>query len=285
MELDRLRDLLSGNDPSGSFLVASAGARLFGLGLALPAFAARAIPVRFRLGFAVVILALACGPALAGSSGGLGSAELGGSLSAPHGLLGLSAALAAETAIGACFGGLVLVVFAAARAAAGILSDQIGFGVAGFAELEGDDGEYPLGRLQDGFAAFLFFGSGVHLAFARAFWHCFRALPPGSAIEADLAAAGSKLVVLAGSSLFEAAFRLALPVLGLLFLTTVLQGIVSRIIPEVELFVFGFPVRFAVGILGIAILLPYVAGSLRSVFEKEIERGQQMILALLTTGG
>ncbi len=274
MESALLRDLFAGQDVAGSFVVASAGARLFGLFVALPAFAARAVPLRFRLGFGVVLLALACG---------LGSAEAPAAV--PSGILGLAAALAAEAAVGICLGGFVLVVFAGARAAARILSEQIGFGIGGFAEAEGAGEEDPLGKLQDGFAAFLFFASGAHLALARAFWHCFRMLPPGTAVKVDVLGAGSKLVVLAGSSLFEVALRLALPVLGLLFLTTVLQGIVSRILPEVELFVFGFPVRFAVGILGIALLLPYVAGGMRSALDGELEEGRRLILSLLETGG
>lgn len=264
-----------------------AGARLLGTLAAAPPFAARAVPLRMRAAAGLVILALASATVLRAPRGGIGApepvrTELGPAVRGPG---GVAAALGAEALLGACLGGLVLAAFGAARAAAGIASDEIGFRIGGFAETGGTEGDHPLGTLQDALAVYIFFACGAHASFVRALWDGFRIVPPGTAFSTPLDAFVARVAAVGGSCVFDVAFRLALPVLGVLLLVTAVQGIVSRIIPEVELLVFGFPVRFAAGILALALCTGPVAGTLQSLFEEEVSAGRQAILALVEPGG
>lgn len=264
-----------------------AGARLFGALAAAPAFAARAVPLRMRAAVVLVILALASATVLRAPRGGIGAPE--DARAAPgagaRGPGGIAAALGAEALLGACLGGLLLAAFGAARAAAGIASDEIGFRLGGFAEMGDADGGGPLGTFQDALAACVFFACGAHLSFVRALWDGFRIVPPGTALSTPLDALVARVAAVGGACVFDMALRLALPVLGVLLLVTAVQGIVSRIIPEVELLVFGFPVRFAAGILALALFTGPVAGAVRSLFEEEVDAGRQAILALVAPGG
>ena len=67
----------------------------------------------------------------------------------------------------------------------------------------------------------------------------------GAAWRGDLAA----VIVAAVSGTFLLGVRIALPVIAATFLTDVALGIVSRAVPQINVFITGYPVKIAVGML------------------------------------
>ncbi|HET9887108.1 MAG TPA: flagellar biosynthetic protein FliR, partial [bacterium] len=106
----------------------------------------------------------------------------------------------------------------------------------------------------------LFFTLGGHHLLLRAFGASLAALPPGTAF-------GSPEVVehlsKSGGDAIAAPLRLAAPVIGTLLLATLGLGILARTVPQMNVFVVGFPVKIAVGILAIAFSLPFLAAAAR----------------------
>ena len=88
-------------------------------------------------------------------------------------------------------------------------------------------------------------------------------VPPGTA---DLTLIAGERVLPFFVSLFEAAVRIALPVLGALILTDLAMGLVARTVPQMNVLVVGFPVKGGVGLMVMAISMPLVTAFKGSVF-------------------
>jgi flagellar biosynthetic protein FliR len=61
------------------------------------------------------------------------------------------------------------------------------------------------------------------------------------------------------STVFTAALEIAAPVLAALLITDVAFGIVSRVVPQLNVFAVGFPTKVAVALLVVAASLPFVS--------------------------
>jgi flagellar biosynthetic protein FliR len=62
------------------------------------------------------------------------------------------------------------------------------------------------------------------------------------------------------STIFTSALEIGAPVLAALLITDVAFGVVSRVVPQMNIFAVGFPTKVAVAMLVVAASLPFVAG-------------------------
>jgi len=179
----------------------------------------------------------------------------------------------AEAGVGAILGWLVLLVFAAVRAAAQLVSQQIGLGAAAVVDPVGGSEEDALARLHGMLALLVFFTLDLHLLLLRTVIRSFVLLPPGSMEPSALPGFLAGLVVSTGGGLFVAAVSLALPVLAAMWIVSACQGMLGRALPEAELLVLGLPVRILIGLGVIALSLPAASASIGRLFEAAVEDG------------
>jgi flagellar biosynthesis protein FliR len=86
----------------------------------------------------------------------------------------------------------------------------------------------------------------------------------------------SKLVQAATSAfagIFTAALEVAGPVLLALILTDVAFGVVSRVVPQLNIFAVGFPMKIIVGLLVVAAALPFMSGWFVDQLQRSVESG------------
>jgi flagellar biosynthetic protein FliR len=269
--------------PAGAEALLPIAARIGGVLLTVPVFSSRLVPWKLRLGLiAVLIPCVATGIEFQSAdapSGGMGAAPalVRTPAEAPYAWLSVGT----EVLVGASLGWFVLCAFAAARGAAVFLSEQIGFSFGGVLDPSTDGGEPALRTLHAIFASYLFLSMNLHHVCLRGIAETCRLLPPGTAPpEAVLVLAG-QLFPLAVFHLFELAVLLAIPVMAVLLLATLAQGAIVRAIPEVEFFVFGFPLRVLAGVGATAFALPMVSGILLGALESGLEEGRLAVLSLV----
>ena len=65
-------------------------------------------------------------------------------------------------------------------------------------------------------------------------------------------------------TVFTAALEIAAPVMAALLITDVAFGIVSRVVPQINVFAVGFPTKVAVALLVVSASLPFVANWISS---------------------
>jgi flagellar biosynthetic protein FliR len=72
------------------------------------------------------------------------------------------------------------------------------------------------------------------------------------------------------SGIFVAAFEIAAPVLMALIITDAAFGVVSRVVPQLNIFSTGFPAKMIVGLTLIGVSLPFISGFVAGQLEQTV---------------
>ncbi len=67
-------------------------------------------------------------------------------------------------------------------------------------------------------------------------------------------------VVKSGSVMFIAALRLAAPMLAAFLLLVIIIAVLARIVPEMDILFFSFPLRVGLGLFVAALFVPFIGG-------------------------
>jgi flagellar biosynthetic protein FliR len=138
--------------------------------------------------------------------------------------------------------------------AAGLIGVQMGFGIVNVLDPREGQQVPLLSRLYDLIAVLLFLLMNGHHLLIRALGLSVRAMPLGG-VQIGPGVA-EQLLGLAGS-IFVVALAVGAPLIAVLFLTDAAMGFVARTVPQMNIFIVGFPVKIALGMLGIALTLPF----------------------------
>lgn len=236
-------------------------ARILGLLSAAPILSSKAVPVRIRVAFGIV-LALTLIPGLAPPPAIPISSWLG--------LL----ILAQQILIGLAIGLVMRVLFAAVDLAGSVIAMQMGLSFAVFFDPDGGGQTAVVADFFAALATLLFLAVNGHLLLLAALGHSFAALPISAA---PLASAGLAQLVQLGAVIFATGLHLALPVIGILLLTNLAIGVLTRAAPQLNLLAVGFPLTLLAGYLGMYWLMSYLAPALLPLYEQ----GTDAIGALL----
>lgn len=101
-------------------------------------------------------------------------------------------------------------------------------------------------------AGLLFFTTGLDRELIRIFAASLETCPPGTfVLDPSLV----HVLVRLGTEVFALALRIALPVIGLLFLVDLAMGVVSRVNAQMQMISLSFPVKMLVALIMLASLL------------------------------
>ena len=68
------------------------------------------------------------------------------------------------------------------------------------------------------------------------------------------------------STVFATGFKIAAPVVAAIFIADVALGTISRMVPQMNIFVIGMPLKIMVGLIILAITIPVFVSIMESVF-------------------
>ncbi|MDI3525740.1 MAG: flagellar biosynthesis protein FliR [Candidatus Atribacteria bacterium] len=173
-------------------------------------------------------------------------------------------AVFSESLTGFVLGLIVSFVFACIQIAGEIIDFEMGFSYVNVVDPLSNLGASVVGQFYLMLATLYYLGiDGHHLAL-RALVHSFRLLPPGSFLLGEhLLAPFLNLV----QEVMVVALQIAAPVMAALFLTNLTLAIISRAIPQMNVFVVGLPLNLGIGIWVILSALPYFLPVLGRVTE------------------
>ncbi|MBE3590228.1 MAG: flagellar biosynthetic protein FliR [Firmicutes bacterium] len=180
----------------------------------------------------------------------------------PADLWGDAAFVLGEAVTGLAIGLMSRMAFAAVQAMGSLLDLDLGFGAASLLDPASEQPLPLLGNFMNLFATVVYLLSNAHYVLLAALAESFRVLPPGTWAAPSFA----RPLVDAFAAAFLTAVQLAVPVLAASFLVTVALAVLSRAVPQLNVFLLGLPVKSAVGLLGLALLLPIYAGMMQRLF-------------------
>jgi len=238
-------------------------ARVGPLFVVAPLFSSKMLPARAR-GVAAVALAVGLSPiALKGGHIPLDALSLGG-------------LILKEALVGFAFAFAVAVLFAAVSAAGSFLDTLIGFSYGGLVDPVNGNQSSVLSQLYTlvGIMVFLAIGGETWLVEGLAKTYSLVGLTQMPALGALVGGAQHTF-----ASIFISAVELAAPVLIALIITDAGFGVVSRVMPQLNVFAVGFPAKILVGFLTVAASLPFVAGWIGNQLQQSVLSALQSIHA------
>ena len=197
----------------------------------------------------------------------------------PHIIL-LVIALLKELLMGLMIGFISLLVFMGVQFAGQMVGLDIGFGVANIVDPLSAEQVSIIGEFQSLIAMLIFLSINAHHIILRGLSASFDLVPLGEVALPGVL--GQNLIDLTGK-VFIIGVQLAAPVSATLFLTTLALGIVARTIPQMNVFVVGFPLKIAVGIAMLMFSLPVFYALLLRMFGR-IEGDISTLLRMMAGG-
>jgi flagellar biosynthetic protein FliR len=125
----------------------------------------------------------------------------------------------------------------------------------------------------------IFLASGGHYFFIRVLFESFQYIPMGNFVW-DTRSFAAILILLSASS-FVVAFQFAAPILGMIFSCTVALGLMNRVMPQLQVWMVGIPLKIIFGTLVLVYSLPLMV----QLFHVNFEQLQRALFALLRAGG
>ncbi len=218
-------------------------ARVSGMLLIAPLFGARIMPVRVRAGVAFG-LAVAVFPAAVMATP-----------VPPTSPLGVGVALGLEVSAGYTIGLAATLLFAAVRTSGQLAGIHMGIGIANLVDPQTMEHITPIAEWFNMTAMLLFLGLDGHHILIRGLARSFELLPAGLGIASIK---GMSTVVVAAGSMFSTSVQLAAPVLVILLLTNGVMGVLARMIPQLNVFIVGFPINLLAALFVLGVAHPFI---------------------------
>ncbi len=237
-------------------------ARVTSMLVVAPLYSYQTVPVAFKAGLGG-FLALVLTPVLAGQT------------TVPEAALPvLALAVLREIAAGLVMGFAASLLFAGVRAAGEIIAFDIGFSAANVFDPENGTQNPVLGEALYLFSMLIFLSLNGHHFVLEALRMSYDAVPAGGADMGGPVVPG--LVAMAGM-LFVVAVKVAAPVIVALFLSNVALAILSRVMPQMNIFTVSFPLKIGVGLLAVAVSAPLMV----TVFRLSLEGFEEGVIDLM----
>jgi flagellar biosynthesis protein FliR len=164
--------------------------------------------------------------------------------------------LGQQIVIGLAMGLVMRIVFVSVDMAGEIAGLQMGLGFATFYDPQARTSSPVLAQFMGLLATLIFLSLNGHLLVISTLAESFAALP----ISADAPSAlGWRTLAEWGSAIFLAGLLMSLPILAALLVTNISIGILTRAAPQLNMFAVGFPITLGIGLIVLALVLPYLA--------------------------
>jgi len=206
-----------------------------------PALGSRTVPIRVKAGL-VVLISLIALPLVAAEGGAV-----------PTSAVAIAALVAREALIGFAFGLVAQMLFAAVQTAGAYVDLGAGFAIAQSFDPASNSTVSVLGRYYNLVAITAFVAMGGVQLLVGGVVRSFLIAPPLGALDAGAIVAG---VLARADDILLIAVQLSAPLLGAMLVADVTLGIISRAVPQMNVFIVGLPIKMAVALAGTAVLLP-----------------------------
>jgi flagellar biosynthetic protein FliR len=232
-------------------------ARVSPLFLIAPLFSSKMLPSRART-IVAVGLAIGISPmALRSAPAGL----------VPSDVWVLGGLVLKEMLVGLLFAFVLAALFAALTTAASLLDTMIGFSFSALVD--------PMTGVNGGVLNQLYglVGVAIFIAINGDAWvieglaRTYEAVPLLDTPKIGTLVEGAQV---AFSGIFGAAVQVAAPVLLATLLSDVAFGLVSRVVPQLNVFAVGFPAKVTIGLLVLAASLPFLSGWLSDELQRSV---------------
>ncbi|MFF5993329.1 flagellar biosynthetic protein FliR [Lysinibacillus sp. KU-BSD001] len=172
-----------------------------------------------------------------------------------------------EAIVGLTLGLVVYIVFSAVQIAGGFIDFQMGFAMANIVDPQTGAQSPLMGQFFNFLLLLVFLAINGHHLVLDGIFYSYQFLPLDQFFPSFGDVESVEYIMKLFVAVFAVAFQMSAPIIATLFLVTLALGITGKTVPQLNIFVVGFPIKIAVGF----ILLIIMMGVMVEVMERVIE--------------
>ncbi|MFA6411447.1 MAG: flagellar biosynthetic protein FliR [Syntrophales bacterium] len=240
--------------------------RITALIVMIPVFGDRTVPARVKAGLglilAVIIYPFLKTDALPPVSSNYISMIIG---------------MAGEVLIGIIIGFVARCIFAGVQSAGELIGFQMGFSMASVLDPLSNTQISALAEFQYLIAMIVFLFVDGHHIFLNAIVESYRSIPPlGFSFSGPL----MEMLFNNTKEVFVIAVKISAPIMAVMIFVNVGLGVIARTVPQINVFIVGFPLQIAVGFFFLGLSIPLLVNWLGSVFHQLPAEIRQLMLLM-----
>lgn len=185
--------------------------------------------------------------------------------------------LASELIIGLIIGFVIQLTFAAIQFAGQAIDMQLGFGIVNVIDPVYGIQAPLVGSFQNLLALLLFLTTNSHHYMLAALYESYKLIPIFGLAGGK---AASELMIQLFGNMLVTGLKLAIPVVGAMFVAEVALGLMARTVPQMQIFFVAMPAKIALGLILLIIVLPVYLATLQLLFEGNYQDTLRMIKIL-----
>jgi flagellar biosynthetic protein FliR len=163
-------------------------------------------------------------------------------------------AMFGEALIGIVIGFAARIIFAGIQLAGDMIGVQIGFSIANVIDPVSSSQVSVITQFQYMMALLIFLAVDAHHTFIIAIADSYRFVSP---FDYHFSGSLMKHILLFSNEMFFTAVKISAPVMAVILFTNVALGVMARTVPQINIFIVGFPLQIAVGLTILAMTSPY----------------------------
>jgi flagellar biosynthetic protein FliR len=228
-------------------------ARLIGLFMLAPVFSSESIPVNLRmiLSFLItMILFPVSSPYLP---------------KIPPDMVTYALLVVSEIMIGLLIGFIITIFFAAFQMAGDFFNVQLGFAYAEILDPMTQISLPVISSLKNLMAILVFLSMGGHRMLIKSLAYSFEKIRIIQ-FNPDTNQGIYRAIEQAVGGMFVVAFKISLPVLGILFLVTIAEALMGKAAPQLNILQLSFPIKVVIGLIVLISITSFIVAQMESAF-------------------
>jgi len=168
-----------------------------------------------------------------------------------------------EIILGVIIGFSVRLLFAAVQLAGQLVGFQMGFAIANVIDPQTGSQVSIIAQFKNVLAILIFLAINAHHWFLRALAESFKMVP---LFEFQFNGLLMEQLMRLTHNMFIIAVKIGAPIIAALLLTSVSLGLLARTVPQMNVFIVGFPLKIGIGFLFLSFSLPFFISLLTRIF-------------------
>ena len=208
----------------------------------VPVLGSKQIPMTMKIGF-IFFISIVIFPLVQGRP-----------LPEPRSVFELATFLMADVTIGLGIAFIARLIFGAVQVAGTVVDFQMGFGVVNVIDPQTDTQVSVTAQFHNILAILIFLVTDAHHFIIQAIVDSFFIINPA---EVDFTGITPEYMLHLFSGTFTTAVKIAAPIMAILFFLSVGLGLVARTVPQMNVFIVGFPLQIGVGLVMVGLSMPF----------------------------
>lgn len=228
--------------------------RISGMMIKAPLFSTYPVPMQAKAGL-VAIVAFIMYPMVVKTS----------NFTVPPNLVALSLMIGKELIIGSIIGFCAGLIFVAIQVGGHLLSIQMGLSVSNVLDPITKQQSPVVGQMYLYLASIIFLSIQGHQWLFASIYDSYNLIPLG--LDFNISGALVERIIFFTSQIFTIAFGIIIPIYGVLFITDVSLGFISKMMPQMNIFMVALPFKIFVGLSMMVIFMTNTAVYLTNIIQ------------------